>query len=309
MRGIAVRSYIEFLTNYCKYEYDAPVLFDKRWNMPDGSVDNPSGVNWIKFCGNKGFAYLSIEEESKIYKNVILYSQGKVYELGENADITDFEDEITLTTKGKLLSQKTFGDRELSDALFNNYGQLSTYTWNIVIDFNGKVIRKEETIHLDQLNIDVPVSHIGTAELESDLISQASGIKQKAFNMRMTELANRACNIEALNDAFRNKQKAEREVVGVEQIIIGEIVKMDVSLTGSRSFEMRTDNRNLTVILYTDDPAFFDLSLPATVLFRGTVSQSSIYDWLVFDNCKFEAQLANRNPSQTKDGLDAKLGF
>ena len=125
----------------------------------------------------------------------------------------------------------------------------------------------------------------------------------------MTELANRACNIEALNDAFRNKQKAEREVVGVEQIIIGEIVKMDVSLTGSRSFEMRTDNRNLTVILYTDDPAFFDLSLPATVLFRGTVSQSSIYDWLVFDNCKFEAQLANRNPSQTKDGLDAKLGF
>ena len=230
-------------------------------------------------------------------------------ELGEEADITNSPDEILLTLKGKLLSQKTFEDRELSDALFNNYGRLSTYTWDIVVGYDGEVIRKAETIHLDQLDIDVPVSHIGSVELESDLTPYASDIKQKAFNLRMDELVNRACNIEALNDAFRNKPKAEREVVGVEQIVIGEIVKMDVSLTGSRSFEMRTDNRNLTVILYTDDPAFFDLSLPATVLFRGTVSPNSIYDWLVFDNCKFEAQLTKQQRNQPQDGLDAKLGF
>jgi len=274
-------------------KYDASVLLDKIWEFPND--DMPSEKDGIKFDGSKGFVYYTVEEEfGERYENNILYSQGKIFELGKQTNITDYADEIHITLKGRLLSQKAFGDRELENALFDNYGQLSTYTWNIVLGYNGEIIRKAETIHLDKLDIDIPVFHVGTMELEADLIPHASNIKQKAFNDRMNELAAHACDIAALNNAFRNKPKAEREVVGVEQIVIGELTEMDISLLGTKSFTMKTDDRNLSVVLYTEDPAFFELSLPATVMFRGTVSSVSIHDWLVFENCKFEAQFANK---------------
>ena len=286
--------------------YDAPVLFDKVWTMEtDTTATEHTG---IKFSGDDGFVYYTEESEfGDVWANYILFSTShpdRIYLLNKDAAVL-LDDKIQIGYLGSLPKQNAFLDYELRDVLSTS----DLFSWNYYLDFSGEIVGTDDEIHMNELDINLPVALIGTAELEQHIQPYAADIKQKAFNERMNRLASRACDIAALNNLFRNKPLAEKEVVGVEQIVIGEIVNMDISLMGTKSFEMKTDDRNLDVILYTDDPQFYDLHLPATVLFRGIVSGSSIHDWLVFDNCKFEAVLETPQRNQSKDGLDAKLGF
>ena len=295
--------------------YDAPVLMDKAWKTPNMVTEYPAEsteIRDIHFCGDKGFVYHTSEAEfGDVWENHILYSAkhpGRIYILPQDVDFTSNSEEITIIYKNNL-SVDEISDTELREAIRH-----LPFTWTFAINYDGEISRSDDFIKLPDINYngnvcELPITAIGTPDMELKLQPYAEAIKQKVFEERMNRLASSACDIAALNNLFRNKPLAEREVVGAEQIVIGEIVKMDISLTGSKSFEMRTDDRNLTIILYTDDPKFYELHLPATVLFRGTVSSNSIHDWLVFDNCKLEAQLANQQGDKPKDGLDSKLGY
>jgi len=297
----------------CK-KYDEPVLFDKGWTMYDTPMDSSVVEAGIKFAGRKGFAYLSVEEEmGERYEYIMLYSAVHphcVYQLDGKAGFEGSKDEIHLTLSGKLYAQKPFNDKELSDAVFNNYGRLATFTWDVVVNYDGEVVKKANGIFLDKIGASIPVSAVGTPELETRLLDYKQEIMQKDFELRAQELASRACDIYALNDLFRNPRKAQQDVVGVWQVVVGEVTRVNTSLLGHDWLEMRTNDRNLDVSIYTSDLNFFDLKLPATILFRGKVSALSSFNNLIFEDCVFEA--VSQAPVQTerrKDGLDVSMNM
>ena len=306
------------------YDFDAPVLFDNVWQACDEMSDTDCDGATVAF-GSKGIRFSTSEPDLDI-PHWFLYSSshpGRIYHLGEDITIpevmpegaavssphpgrvylldeggtSDKSGEMTIVYEGILFPFVFFEDKDLRQAFYGNYGRMAEFSWKITIDYEGNIVRTSDSVELTHLGIRVPVSHLATEEFEADLYPYAEQIKEQDFQYRVTETASHACDLNALNDLFRNYPVAEAEVVGTQQTVICRITESSVCWScddlESRIFEMETGDHRFNAVAVSNDPNFLQLHLPATVLFQGTVSARSGYNDLRFENCKFVA-VANK---------------
>lgn len=163
---------------------------------------------------------------------------------------------------------------------------MKNFIWNVAIDENGKIrtdlaeLKNEKIFTGNQF---IPVNILGTNAANNYLMQEAEYYKNEYKEMLISEIKENSITLNQLSAAFKNRVKAEDELVGQEFYLACKIeaieradgffdldgYKYKISSSAFEAFDQWISGYDF--IGYTNDDDFVALNYPTKVILRGTL--------------------------------------
>ena len=163
-------------------------------------------------------------------------------------------------------------------------GGMKNFHCSVAIDENGKIHTELTELGNDKINSSnqfIPVNLIGSNAANSYLLQEIEYYKNEYKERQISEIKENSITLNQLSTAFRNRVKAEEELIGREFYVTCEIeaieradgffdlsgYKYKISSSAFEAFDQWLSGYDF--MGYTNDDCFVELSYPTKVILKG----------------------------------------